>query len=56
MGEYASLLGATGPLARAVEGFEPRHEQQVMADHVGEAIADRSVLAVEAGRDSWRGP
>ncbi|MCC7198266.1 MAG: ATP-dependent DNA helicase [Gammaproteobacteria bacterium] len=49
MGEYASLLGATGPLARAVEGFEPRHEQQVMADHVGEAIADRSVLAVEAG-------
>jgi ATP-dependent DNA helicase DinG len=49
MGEFASLLSQSGPLARAIEGFESRREQQLMADWVGEALAERSVLAVEAG-------
>jgi ATP-dependent DNA helicase DinG len=49
MGEFAPLLGAQGPLARVIPGFESRREQQVMADWVGEALAERSVLAVEAG-------
>ncbi len=49
MGEFARLLGPHGPVAQAVPDFETRHEQQVMADWVGEALSDRSVLAVEAG-------
>jgi ATP-dependent DNA helicase DinG len=49
MGEFASLLGPGGPLARVIDGFESRREQQLMADWVGEALAERGVLAVEAG-------
>ncbi len=49
MGEFARLLGPHGPVAQAVPDFETRHEQQVMADWVGEALGARSVLAVEAG-------
>jgi len=46
---YGDLLGPGGPLAAAVPAFESRREQQEMADWVGEALEDRSVLAVEAG-------
>jgi ATP-dependent DNA helicase DinG len=49
MPEFGELLGPDGPLASVVPGFESRREQQEMADWVGEALAERSVLAVEAG-------
>ena len=48
-GEYGRLLGPEGPLARVIEGFESRREQQHMADWVGEALAARATLAIEAG-------
>jgi ATP-dependent DNA helicase DinG len=46
---YAGLLGPTGPLARVIEGFESRREQQAMADWVGAALQARGMLAIEAG-------
>jgi ATP-dependent DNA helicase DinG len=49
MGHCAGLLGPDGPLARVIEGFESRREQQVMADWVGETLDARGMLAVEAG-------
>lgn len=49
VGEYGRLLGPDGPLARVIEGFESRREQQHMADWVGEALAARATLAIEAG-------
>jgi ATP-dependent DNA helicase DinG len=48
-GAYARLLGPQGPLARVIEGFESRREQQRMADWVGETLAARGMLAIEAG-------
>lgn len=48
-GSYSRLLGPDGPLARVIEGFESRHEQQLMADWVGETLASRGMLAIEAG-------
>jgi ATP-dependent DNA helicase DinG len=48
-GEYGRLLGPDGPLARVIAGFESRREQQLMADWVGETLAARGLLAVEAG-------
>ena len=48
-GEFGRLLGPQGPLARVIAGFESRREQQHMADWVGEALATRSMLAIEAG-------
>jgi ATP-dependent DNA helicase DinG len=48
-GEYGRLLGPSGPLARVIEGFESRREQQLMADWVGETLAARGLLAIEAG-------
>src|ERR1700741_4432262 len=48
-GDHAKWFGPGGPLARAIEGFEPRREQQLMADWVGAALADRGMLAIEAG-------
>jgi len=48
-GEYGRLLGSNGPLARVIEGFESRREQQLMADWVGETLATRGKLAIEAG-------
>jgi ATP-dependent DNA helicase DinG len=48
-GAYARLLGPEGPLARVIEGFESRREQQQMADWVGETLAARGMLAIEAG-------
>jgi hypothetical protein len=38
-GEYGRLLGSNGPLARVIEGFQSRREQQLMADWVGETLA-----------------
>jgi ATP-dependent DNA helicase DinG len=43
------LLGSDGPFARDVPGFAPRESQQVMAEAVEEAIADRQMLIAEAG-------
>ncbi|HXV41204.1 MAG TPA: ATP-dependent DNA helicase [Steroidobacteraceae bacterium] len=48
-GAYARLLGPQGPLARVIEGFESRREQQRMADWVGETLEARGMLAIEAG-------
>ncbi len=48
-GAYAKLLGPQGPLARVIEGFESRREQQLMADWVGETLDARGMLAIEAG-------
>ena len=48
-GEYGRLLGPKGPLARAIDNFESRREQQLMADWVGETLAARGTLAIEAG-------
>ncbi len=45
----SKLLGPAGPLARVIEGFESRREQQAMADWVGDALATRGMLAIEAG-------
>jgi ATP-dependent DNA helicase DinG len=43
------LLGADGPLARALTGYAPRPQQAAMAEHVMAAFAERSQLIVEAG-------
>ncbi len=48
-GEYGRLLGPQGPLARVIENFESRREQQLMADWVGETLEARGMLAIEAG-------
>lgn len=46
----ASLLGADGPIARALgAGYEPRPEQVRMAGLVERCLRDRSHLLVEAG-------
>jgi ATP-dependent DNA helicase DinG len=46
----ASLLGAEGPIARALgDGYEPRAEQLRMAALVEQCLTDRSHLLVEAG-------
>jgi len=43
------LLGPDGPFAREVANFAPRESQQVMAEAVEEAIANRETLIAEAG-------
>ncbi|HEX7381416.1 MAG TPA: ATP-dependent DNA helicase [Nevskiaceae bacterium] len=43
------MLGADGDFAHAVPGFSPRPAQQAMADAVETALAQRSLLMVEAG-------
>ncbi len=48
-GEFGRLLGPQGPLARVIPDFESRREQQLMADWVGEALATRGTVAIEAG-------
>ena len=48
-GAYGKLLGPQGPLARVIDGFESRREQQRMADWVGETLESRGMLAIEAG-------
>jgi ATP-dependent DNA helicase DinG len=43
------LLAEDGAVARIIEGFEPREQQQVMAAAVTEAMRSRSTLLCEAG-------
>ncbi len=47
--ELTDWLGRDGPLARAVDGFAPRRQQQRMAAAVAEALAQQQTLVVEAG-------
>jgi ATP-dependent DNA helicase DinG len=49
MKDWVQELSAVSPLARAVEGFAPRAEQQVMAAEVAAALASRRSLVIEAG-------
>jgi ATP-dependent DNA helicase DinG len=44
-----AAFGAGGPLARTLEGFEPRHGQVAMAEAVASVLANRGVLLAEAG-------
>jgi ATP-dependent DNA helicase DinG len=44
-----AILGAAGPLMRALEGFTPRPAQQHMAARIDVALRAREVLLVEAG-------
>jgi len=43
------ILGPAGTLARALHGYEHRHDQLVMAREVGRALSERRYLVVEAG-------
>ncbi|ADE15126.1 helicase c2 [Nitrosococcus halophilus Nc 4] len=45
----AELLGEDGPLARQIEGFAPRHQQQEMAEAVAKALEEGQTLVTEAG-------
>ena len=47
--DIPATFAPDGPLARAIPGFTPRTQQTEMAERVAQAIADRSVLVVEAG-------
>jgi ATP-dependent DNA helicase DinG len=49
MSDWRSLLLPDSPLAAVLPGFQPRAEQQVMAEAVATAIDARSRLVVEAG-------
>jgi ATP-dependent DNA helicase DinG len=44
-----AAFGAGGPLARSLEGFEPRPGQVEMAEAVATVLANRGVLLAEAG-------
>lgn len=43
------ILGPQGPFAHAVSGFQPRSQQQAMAEAVAAAIAEYGTLIAEAG-------
>ncbi|HET7370738.1 MAG TPA: ATP-dependent DNA helicase, partial [Gammaproteobacteria bacterium] len=43
------LMDADGALAAAIAGFQPRPEQQVLADAIGNALDHAGILAAEAG-------
>src|SRR5690606_25506631 len=47
--QMADLLGAGGPLAQSLDGFNPRRDQQKMAAAVADALENRRALVVEAG-------
>jgi ATP-dependent DNA helicase DinG len=47
--DVTSLLGATGPLARALPSFEPRPQQIRMAQEVAAALESGRHLLIEAG-------
>lgn len=49
MKDVRTLLGAEGPLAEAIPGFQPREEQQLLAEAVQEAIDNGTALIAEAG-------
>ncbi|HEY4975433.1 MAG TPA: ATP-dependent DNA helicase, partial [Steroidobacteraceae bacterium] len=44
-----AILGAAGPLTRALAGFRPRPAQQQMAARIDAALQAREMLLVEAG-------
>jgi len=44
-----AILGADGPLLRALAGFRPRPAQQQMAARIDAALRGREILLVEAG-------
>ncbi len=49
MHDLEDLLGADGPLARKIEGFAPREQQQTLAAAVALALEQMHVLVAEAG-------
>jgi len=49
MSEIAAAFAAEGPLAASLEGYQPRAEQQRMADAVWTALEATDSLLVEAG-------
>jgi ATP-dependent DNA helicase DinG len=49
MSDLSEIFGPEGPLKRALPGFRARSQQARMAERVGDALAHRSVLIVEAG-------
>ena len=46
---FEAILGASGPLMRALPGFKVRPAQQHMAARIDAALRAREVLLVEAG-------
>src|ERR1700681_4331628 len=49
MSDLSDIFGSRGPLQRALPGFRARAEQARMAERVGDALAARESLIVEAG-------
>jgi len=49
MSDLSEIFGPRGPLQRALPDFRARRQQARMAERVGEALASRSALIVEAG-------
>jgi ATP-dependent DNA helicase DinG len=49
MHDLDDLLGGDGPLARNIEGFSPREQQQTLAAAVARALQDMQTLVAEAG-------
>ena len=49
MHDLEDILGSEGPLARTLEGFAPREQQQTLAAAVARALQDMQVLVAEAG-------
>lgn len=49
MHDLADLLSGDGPLARRIEGFAPREQQQTLASAVAQALESMQVLVAEAG-------
>jgi ATP-dependent DNA helicase DinG len=49
MHDLEDLLGSEGPLARNIEGFAPREQQQTLAAAVARALHDMQTLVAEAG-------
>jgi len=45
----ADVFAGSGPLARVLDGYRPRRDQQAMAEAVADALDARSQLVVEAG-------
>jgi ATP-dependent DNA helicase DinG len=49
MHDLEDLLGRDGPLARKIEGFAPREQQQTLAAAVAQALEGMQTLVAEAG-------
>ncbi len=47
--DLPTIFSASGPLARAFDGYHVRHEQIEMAQAVAQAIQDASTVVLEAG-------